>query len=71
MYSSVPARVGRDLTSISISIFGSGICFCTVELANSTIVVKGVFLCKVSPGVLLPDLAAEGAFVLWNLQLLL
>ena len=42
MYSSVPARVGRDLTSISISIFGSGICFCTVELANSTIVVKGV-----------------------------
>ena len=52
MYSSVPARVGRDLTSISICIFGSGICFCSVELANSTIVVKGVFLCKVSPGVL-------------------
>ena len=30
-----------------------------------------MFLCEVSPGVLWLDLAAEGAFVLWSLQLLL
>ena len=71
MYSSVSVQEGRGLTSSSISRFGGGRCLSILELATSTIEAKGVFLCKVSPGVLLLDLAAEGAFVLWNLQLLL
>ena len=62
---------GRGLTCSSIGRFCGGRCLSTLELAISTIEAKGVFLCKVSPGVLLLDLAAEGAFVLWNLQLLL
>ena len=31
----------------------------------------GVFLCKVQPGILELDLAMEGTFALWSLQLLL
>ena len=51
--------------------FSNGRCFCTLELATSTIEAIGVFLYKVSPGVLYLDLAAEGAQVLISLQILL
>ena len=70
MYSSVLARLGRGLTSNSIIRFGGGRSLSTLELASSTIEAKGVFLCEVSPGVRLLDLAAECTFVLWSLQLL-
>ena len=70
VYSFVPARLGRGLTSSSIIRFGGGRSLSTLKLASSTIEAKGVFLCEVLLGVLLLDLAAEGTFVLWNLQLL-
>ena len=65
------SRVGQGFIRYSITRFGSGGCPSTLELATSTIGAEGVFLCEVSPGVLWLDLAAEGAFVLWSLQLLL
>ena len=64
MCPSVPAQLGQGFTRCSITRFSSGRCLSTLELAISTIEAEGVFLCEVSPGVLLLDLAAEGAFVL-------
>ena len=71
MYLSAPAQLGQGFTWCSIIRFGSGRCSSTLELATSTIEAEDMFLCKVSPGVLSLDLAAEVAFVLWSLQVLL
>ena len=71
MYLSALAQLGQGFTQCSMIRFGSGRCSSTLELATSTIEAEGVFLCEVSPGVLLLDLAAEVAFVLWSLQVLL
>ena len=71
MYLSAPAQLGQGFTQCLVIRFGSGRCSSTLELATSTIDAEGMFLCEVSPGILLLDLAAEVAFVLWGLQVLL
>ena len=52
MYLSVTAQLGQGFIWCSFTRFSSGRCLSTLELAISTIEAEGVFLCKVSPGVL-------------------
>ena len=64
----------QGLTWSSIARFGSRRCFCTLELATSTIEAEGVFLCgsvtRARSHLQFQDLVVKGVFVLWSLQLL-
>ena len=70
MHFSAWVQLRQGFTHCSTARFGSGRCPSTLELATSTIRAEGVFLYEVSAGVLLPDMAVEGAFVFWSIQLL-
>ena len=64
-------QLGQGFAQCSTTRFGSGRCPSTLELATSSIRAEGMFLYEVSPGVLLLDMAADGAFVFWSIQPLL
>ena len=70
MHFSAWVQLGQGFTQCSTTRFGSGRCPSTLELATSTIRAEGVFLHKVSLRVLLLDMAVEGTFVFWSIQLL-